>query len=331
MFADQTSILGIHSARWNSYMSSASTLEQVAEARIMLMTSATSNSTATAAAGLVIRLIDERTHYRLEVSTTRVAIVRHYYSVTPTYIGSVNMPLPANEWMNVSFSGKGRVFKAVINNVTVLTVTDVGSYSTWGAAGMFIAPYSVAQFDDFAIHGECDSGLVARNMREGMVATFQCKPGFEVVGNLTWQCFDNVQQYGPLSLTCKSKPPIPQQPTSFDLRERSANNSLVGSAFAMPANGDQVLTYQLISQSPFNSSRGLAFSVLSCSGLIRVIDPTQLDYQLSTSYNLTIFAWPDTQTIAGVYWNVTINIVNVPDAPVLADMDNISVAEGYVG
>jgi len=48
---------------------------------------------------------------------------------------------------------------------------------------------------------------------------------------------------------------------------------------------------------------------------VRVNDPSQLDFWALSALGkpeiiLTIFAWPDTQTVAGVYWNVTIQVRN---------------------
>lgn len=60
---------------------------------------------------------------------------------------------------------------------------------------------------------------------------------------------------------------------------------------AQPANADQQLVFTLLGQTPYNET--LAFDVNTCSGAIRVNDPTQLDFQQNQQFVLSVRISPD--------------------------------------
>lgn len=161
-----------------------------------------------------------------------------------------------------------------------------------------VSPASSGRFDNFSIDVECDLGGssagVARWMFSGMKIFFACKPGFEPVGSFTWTCGGATRQYSNATLLCLSKPPLPL-PFAYALPERSPNNTFAGAVQAVPVNSEQTVSYDIVAQYPASSSGRPAFIVSTCSGALRVADPTQLDFQAAATINVTAMAWPDTQ------------------------------------
>lgn len=74
----------------------------------------------------------------------------------------------AGTWYTVSFNSKLRNHWISMGNTTLLYATDNGNYQTWGAPGMYIGARSRAVFDDFIADSDCDTGMNARWMFEGM-------------------------------------------------------------------------------------------------------------------------------------------------------------------
>lgn len=217
---------------------------------------------------------------------------------------------------------------------------------------MYIGDNSAARFDNFLVDTSCAADVTispAQYVFGGNQLIYTCRPGYTPIGNLTLTCKNNGQYDG--SLVCLSKPPKPQD-TPFSLDEFSRNGSFVGQVVAQAASPEQTITYAIASQWPPAINGTATFTISGCSGAIRVNDPGALDATVVNYYNresspqrysccpllaaaadstapfvappacfsaaVTIFAYPDTQTIAGVYWNVTITLNILPTPPFLA-------------
>jgi hypothetical protein len=268
----------------------------------------TDNSTA----GLAFRISDANTMYRVAIRTGSISLIR-VTGGRPVTIRSAPGPFVPWVWYNLEAVYERTNIAVVMNNVTLLSISDPGG-PNWGSVGLY-AEAGPARFANLSINSTCDMFNQARNMAAGMRVSYECKKGYEVVGNTTWICGAD-GTYGGRGLVCKSLPPVFGNYT-FGIEEHSANGTTIGVASATPANPEQLLGYSLVAQYPFNATLGFAFSVVGCSGAIRVYDPYQLDYQAVRQFNLTIMAVPDNQLVAASFTNVTINIINVVDPPVL--------------
>lgn len=76
--------LAYHNARWNSFIAPANNLMQSSTVRIMLLDA---NSTA----GITTRMLDHNNHYRMELRTTGISIVRASGGVFTTIATTRNM------------------------------------------------------------------------------------------------------------------------------------------------------------------------------------------------------------------------------------------------
>jgi hypothetical protein len=112
----------------------------------------------------------------------------------------------------------------------------------------------------------------------GVSVTWTCKPGYTPIGNATLTC-NTAGNYNGYSLYCLSDPPLVPSNITLTVLEKPANNTLLGLIPATAANAEQDLVFTRLRQTPFNGT--WAFEVNPCSGAIRVIDPSQLDYRVN--------------------------------------------------
>jgi hypothetical protein len=316
------SILAPHPYRWSTYAPANNNLETRATAELRL-------DDGSSLAGVATRVIDSNNHYRAEFTTSNITLVR-ILSGKRTELGVVfNYTLVPGVWYNVSIAAKQKMLTVGFNGQNIMTVVDSVYSPNYGPGGLYIGRNSAASFDNFRIDVECDLGNTARYMYEGMKIQYACKPGYDVMGNTTYTCNDNVKQYNNSFLICKSQPPT-AVPFNTSVLERSANLTYLGAVLANPANIEQTISYALTAQYPPPVNGTFAFSVAGCSGAVRVHDPSQLDFHHAPIFTLTIMAWPDTQTISAVYYNVTINVINIPDPPAMDDVF-VSATEGLCG
>ncbi len=100
-------------------------------------------------------------------------------------------------------------------------------------------------------------------------------------------------------------PPVVDDQT-FSVLENSAAGTIVGTVVATDA-----LTYTIIAGNELG-----AFAINSGNGLLTVADGTQIDYETTPVFNLTVQVANNEGTDTGV---MTINVINVNDAPVMED------------
>jgi len=320
---NQWLLYGPNNARWNSFSPPNNNLPQWTRADILL-------EDELSLAGVATRTLDQTNHYRVEFNTRNATVVRMVSNVR-TVIGAfkLNATIPPGTWFNAGIRATNKVIDVTMDNNTIFSVTEPANYVQWGPGALWIGASSAARFDNLTIDVGCDIGGVARYMYEGMRVDFTCKFGYDVIGNTTWNCNDNVKQYSGAYLICKSQPPVPNPP-EIKVLERTQNNTFVGNTLALPANAEQVISYEIVKQYPPGPSNRMAFSISGCSGSLRVFDPPQLDYNKNPNITLTIFAWPDTQRISGVYYNQTVQLIDIPDPPAMEDQ-TVSVPEGGCG
>ena len=110
--------------------------------------------------------------------------------------------------------------------------------------------------------------------------------------------------------------PVDDAPTatdaSFALAENSANGTMVGSVSASDVDAGDTLSYAITGGDP-----GGAFSIDAATGEITVADSTQLDFETTPVFNLTV-----TVTDAGGLTDtaaVTVSLTNVNEVPTATD------------
>ena len=285
---------------------------------------------AVSTAGLVVRLTDASNYYAATLSVgsglqfirvsggqitvlARVATLPFNATGFQSLNGTgvlVGVPLAINVTFSTTF------FFVSVNGIQLISGLSDSAGPTGGSVGV-LASGGPSRFNLLSVSSTCNIYKAAQYMSEGMRVSYTCLPGYVPIGNSTWTC-NSAGSYGSATLTCLSLPPtFSANSSSFAINERSPNGTLVGAVQATPANPMQVVSYALVKQVPFNASRGFAFSVTSCSGAIRVLDPFQLNYAATRTINLTISAMPDGQVAASAYTNVTIFLNEVPQAPYL--------------
>jgi hypothetical protein len=103
-------------------------------------------------------------------------------------------------------------------------------------------------------------------------------------------------------------------PAVFSIPENSPNGTVVGTVVATDP---ELLTFAIT-----DGDANGAFAINSATGEITVASSAELDYELTTSYSLTVTA-TDTEPLDGSN-TITINVTNVNDVAPVADADAFS-------
>lgn len=100
----------------------------------------------------------------------------------------------------------------------------------------------------------------------------------------------------------------------FQINENSANGTAVGNVVASDPNSGQVLTFSITGGNTNN-----AFSINSASGAIVVANSQALNYEVTSSFPLTVRV---TDNGSGYLWSqatVTVNLNNINESPVISN------------
>jgi uncharacterized delta-60 repeat protein len=112
-----------------------------------------------------------------------------------------------------------------------------------------------------------------------------------------------------LNLTDVNEAPVVTA-TSFNVAENSANGTVVGTVSASDVDAGQTLAYSITA-----GNTGSAFAINSTTGQITVADGTQLNFEGTKTYSLTVQAQDNgTGTLTGNN-TITINLTDVNEAP----------------
>jgi len=146
-------VYAIHPSRWNLYIPYGVMVNVTASVTVQ-----------SGSAGVVCRFTDANNYYRVELSPSAgVSLVRVASGRSTTLATAGNVTVWAGVSYNVSIWAQTPNLGVVINNVTVITVADVSGPS-FGSAGFYIGPASLASFSNMTIASGCDLGMVARYM-----------------------------------------------------------------------------------------------------------------------------------------------------------------------
>ena len=106
----------------------------------------------------------------------------------------------------------------------------------------------------------------------------------------------------------------------FSLDENSAEDTEVGTITAADQDAGQTLSYSIVSG---NTSD--AFGI-DATGRISVLDSTALNFEVTPSFTLTVLATDNGLPTLSATTTVTVNLLNINDAPVLDDGGSMSLA-----
>lgn len=154
----QASFYGPFSTQWTFLSPPANFIMARASANISLLSP-------TSVAGVTVRLQDERNMYLAEFRTRNVTLVRILNGVR-TVLGmrALNITLEGRAWARVGIRATNRVIEVMQynkldgNETLLINVTDNAYYWGNGASTLYVAPDSLAAFDDYIMDIGCDLG-----------------------------------------------------------------------------------------------------------------------------------------------------------------------------
>ncbi len=133
------------------------------------------------------------------------------------------------------------------------------------------------------------------------------------IRTITWTTIDaagNITSDTQTVTVVDTTPPVIEDQT-FDIDENSANNTSVGTVLASDVGSGDLLTYAII-----GGTGSVAFAIDSGTAELTVTDLTQLDYETTTSFTLTIQV-NDQMNLTNTA-QITIHINDVNEAPSIA-------------
>ena len=131
---------------------------------------------------------------------------------------------------------------------------------------------------------------------------------------------------GAISLTLPEAPGSTNNPPvigaqSFSVNENSVGGAVVGTVAASDPDAGQTLRYSIV-----QGNTSGAFSVNSQTGVIQVLDSAVLDYETTQSFSLVVQVIDNGVPALSASATVTINLLDVNEAPVLDDSGSMSLA-----
>lgn len=98
---------------------------------------------------------------------------------------------------------------------------------------------------------------------------------------------------------------------TFYIDENSSNGTVIGTIIASDPDIEDTVTYEITS----GNGSG-AFAINSITGVITVLDGSQLNYEVTTNYNLTVTVSDETSSSESI---VVINVNDINEAPIASD------------
>lgn len=253
------------------------------------------------------------------------------YELNPTFTLTVQTTdngspaLSASGTIIISLTDVNEV--PVVQPVTLFAAENSPNGTFVGTAS--VTDPEVVQTHTFAITGGNTNGAFDINPDTGEITVanstalnFQTTPSF----SLTVRATDNgnpvLSATGTVivTLTDTNEPPVVNSAT-FQLAENSANSTPVGTVTASDPDNGQTRTFAIIS----GNSSG-AFAINPATGLITVADGSQLNYELTPAFSLTIRATDNGLPPLSANGTITISLTNVNEAPAVVPA-TFSVAE----
>jgi hypothetical protein len=143
---------------------------------------------------------------------------------------------------------------------------------------------------------------------------FEVTPTFNLVVQVTDNGSPSISRTAAITinLTNVNEAPV-VTPMTFSIAENSASSTNVGTVSATDPDVGQLKTFSII-----GGNTGGAFAINSITGAITVANAGSLDFETNSLFSLTIQATDDGFPVRSSSAVVTIEIINLPEQPVLA-------------
>jgi hypothetical protein len=264
-------------------------------------TASTVVSTTDAAGLIFFASSDGTTYYGVTLNATAgVVALQRWSSFVLTSLASapVDFLLPSAFYaISVTYSAGG-IMAVSINGLAVFTVSDI-IVSPGGFVGLYAA--TSAMFRSLSFVVPCSIGTCSQTLSRG-VCQFACPTGFLPSSNGTLTCnLDPSGQSASWSgspLTCILPPPV-FYGAYITTPESQSTGTIIGDLVATSSSPTAVVLFSILS----GNTNG-AFWINSCSGQIKVLNESALDFLVTPSFNLTVQVYlsssPSSFTNAGV-------------------------------
>ncbi|MCB9418994.1 MAG: cadherin domain-containing protein [Ardenticatenaceae bacterium] len=205
-----------------------------------------------------------------------------------------------------------------------LNTAGSGTGTTY--TGISYGGLAMVTFDDWA--ATTVGGLVPTSGAYKPVEALSAFHGEDPLGTWTLSVGDSAPSdplcFYEFTLTIDAaQPPVADNQT-FSVIEQSSNGTSVGTVVATDNDAGDKLTYTITAGNDTN-----IFAINKLTGEITVADGSQLDYETTPSYSLTVQV-----TDSSGLWDtatITINVTNTNEAPTDISLDNSSVLEHRPG
>ena len=272
----------------------------------------------------IVRALDKANYIRFYIDVIEgVHVLDRMANGVLTRLSDVTMDLAPNTWYTIALTQVGSTIMVSINGVNVLTALDK-SLSV-GYVGLYAG--TQAKFDEFSMVTDCTScaGAVPQDR-----CVFTCRPGLIQTGNASRTCTlapnGLTADWSGVTSTCTLPPPVFNNGVR-SVPENSVRNTAVGDPLvAYLASPDDTVSFALISTSPLPPG-GVPFWVDRCSGQLRVKTPSVLDYEAYRSFSLNVSAYVQGFPNAVTFRTVTVNLINVNEAPIIAPNQVFNLSE----
>jgi hypothetical protein len=264
------------------------------------------------------------------------------FTINPTtgalsFVVAPNFEAPAdadtnNQYLVTVRASDGTLFDDDALTVTVLDVNEAPVFTTGTTANVAentTAVMTVNAVDPeataitYSITGGADSSLFTINPTTGALS-FNSAPNFEAPADAgTNNVYDvivtasdgtnNPTQNIAITVTDVNEAPVANDAT-FGVDENTANGTAVGTVVATDVDAGQTLTYAITAGNALG-----AFAINSSNGQITVADVTDLNFEVNTTFNLTVTVTDNGTGTLSDTAAITINVNNVNEAPVVND------------
>jgi hypothetical protein len=200
--------------------------------------------------------------------------------------------------------------------------TELVEFNTFGSElDTVLAVYTGSSIDtlqlltsnDDIAEGELQS-LVLFEAQEGTTYYISVDGALQFTGNIVLT--------RPSVPSGSNRPPVIDQGQTFTINENSFGGTSVGTVVASDPDQNQTLTYEITGGNTSN-----AFSIDHATGEIRVDNGAALDYEVNPTFSLTVRVTDSGTPAQSNSAVVTINLINLHDAPIFQVTGPFSVAE----
>jgi hypothetical protein len=202
---------------------------------------------------------------------------------------------------------------SVPENTDTSSGYSVGTLSSTDPDSVAPFTYTIVGGADAALFNIGGAGLDELFLTDG-IPDHEVRSGYEVIIQSTDDTGLSFEQTLTISVTDVNEFDPVAIDATFNIDENSANGTFVGTVEASDADTSQTLSYEITA----GNASG-AFVIDAATGEIRVDDGTQLDFETTSQYVLTILVTDSVAPTRSDTATITINLNDINDAPTVAN------------